>query len=300
MDIWLYGFIYYLLPLALFVRIWKGDFKSRLVFILEVGLTVSFLAYLFVVIPWHVYSHYVRYLWVILFLPVLWIALKKMTALPLRQPKGNRKGIWSNILSIAVLIFFSFLAISGLTGYFPSTDESIELEFPLKDGVYATGQGGGSTTINYHHDYEPQQYAIDILELNGAGLRAKGLTPSYLDAYEIYGAKLYSPCTGEVVNAVDQYEDIPPLQSPEEVEEARGNHVTLRCKDTNVHLAHMKPGSVQVKEGQQIEAGVLLGLVGNTGNTTEPHLHIHAERNGVGIPILFEGRFLKRNSLIFQ
>ncbi|KGP92300.1 peptidase M23 [Pontibacillus chungwhensis BH030062] len=300
MSIWLYALVYYILPIALLIRLWKGELKSRLLGALEIGLTFSFFAYLFVVIPWHVYSHYIRFLWVLLFLPVLFIAIKRLKPLPLKRPKGERSGMFSNLLSFAVMIFFTFMAVSGVIGYSPSNDEAIDLAFPLKDGVYATGQGGATTIINYHNEHKPQQYAIDILELNGAGLRANGLTPSELEAFEIYNAFLYSPCSGEVIQAVDQYEDIPPLESPDKVEEAKGNHITLRCQSADVLLAHMKPGSVQVTEGQTVKTGELLGLVGNTGNTTEPHLHIHAERDGVGVPITFDGRFLKRNSLVFQ
>lgn len=44
--------------------------------------------------------------------------------------------------------------------------------------------------------------------------------------------------------------------------------------------------------------------VGHTGNSTEPHLHIHAEvyrddlQQYVGVPILFDGKFLVRNSVV--
>jgi murein DD-endopeptidase MepM/ murein hydrolase activator NlpD len=47
-----------------------------------------------------------------------------------------------------------------------------------------------------------------------------------------------------------------------------------------------------VKEGQRI------GRVGNSGNTSEPHLHIHAERDGAGVPLRFDGRFPVRNDLV--
>jgi hypothetical protein len=39
--------------------------------------------------------------------------------------------------------------------------------------------------------------------------------------------------------------------------------------------------------GQSVRAGDLLGEVGNSGNTTEPHLHIHAERDGLGLDLRF-------------
>ncbi|TMZ49982.1 M23 family metallopeptidase, partial [Klebsiella pneumoniae] len=51
-------------------------------------------------------------------------------------------------------------------------------------------------------------------------------------------------------------------------------------------------------EGDVVREGQLLGTVGNSGNTSEPHLHIHAEKDGEGVPIRFGGRFLVRNNLM--
>lgn len=62
----------------------------------------------------------------------------------------------------------------------------------------------------------------------------------------------------------------------------------------------MIPGSIQVKKGEKVDTNRIIGRVGNSGNTSEPHLHIHAERKGKGVPILFNGRFLIRNDLIIQ
>lgn len=74
----------------------------------------------------------------------------------------------------------------------------------------------------------------------------------------------------------------------------------------DVVLAHMTEGSVAVGEGQEVEEGQFLGRVGNSGNTSEPHLHIHAVRTGSGsilegegVPVLFDGRFPVRNGLVF-
>lgn len=59
----------------------------------------------------------------------------------------------------------------------------------------------------------------------------------------------------------------------------------------------MQKGSIVVKEGDEIKTGQALGKVGNSGNTSEPHLHIHAEKDGLGVPITFNNRFLVRNSV---
>ena len=85
-----------------------------------------------------------------------------------------------------------------------------------------------------------------------------------------------------------------------------GNYVLIECQNTEILLAHMKEGSVLVAEGDTAEEGQEIGAVGNSGNSTQPHLHIHAERGGTsgrildghGVPMTFDGRFLIRNDLI--
>ena len=70
-------------------------------------------------------------------------------------------------------------------------------------------------------------------------------------------------------------------------------------------VAHLRKHSVRVTVGDVVAAGDPLGEVGNSGNTSEPHLHIHAERggepgvilDGSSVPITIEGRFLVRNSV---
>src|SRR5207247_7986238 len=55
-----------------------------------------------------------------------------------------------------------------------------------------------------------------------------------------------------------------------------GNHVVLDIGDNRYALyAHMQPGSLRVKPGDRVRRGQVLGLVGNSGNATGPHLHFH-------------------------
>lgn len=85
-----------------------------------------------------------------------------------------------------------------------------------------------------------------------------------------------------------------------------GNHVELETADgVRIFLAHMLKGSVRVSTGDRVRRGDPLGKVGNSGNTSEPHLHIHAVRGGrglfegKGVPLTFGGRFLVRNDRVF-
>ncbi len=177
------------------------------------------------------------------------------------------------------------------------------MAFPLRQGTYAVGHGGSNPVVNYHNVDRAQRFALDIAKLNSLSLRAWGLYPRTLDRYEIYGDAVYSPCEGTVATAVDGLPDlIPPQQDRENL---AGNHLVLHCGDIRMVPAHLMPGSLKVRPGDRIGQEQELGRVGNSGNTSEPHLHIHAVRGkhdsafqGEGVPILFDGRFLVRNSLV--
>ena len=71
-------------------------------------------------------------------------------------------------------------------------------------------------------------------------------------------------------------------------------------------LVHLMQNSLLVSEGDIVKRGQPIGKVGNSGSTTEPHLHIHSTMNGIEepytkgkrIPLVFNGRFLIRNSMV--
>ncbi|XVQ13994.1 M23 family metallopeptidase [Spirillospora sp. CA-255316] len=72
-----------------------------------------------------------------------------------------------------------------------------------------------------------------------------------------------------------------------------GNHVVLDLGDgTYAVLAHLRRGSVRVRKGQRVRAGDVLGEVGNSGNSSEPHLHFHVMDSprhmiAAGVPFAF-------------
>jgi hypothetical protein len=161
------------------------------------------------------------------------------------------------------------------------TTVSVPLQFPLR-GSWYVGQGGGRW-LNHHLDIPEQRGALDLLQVGAFGLyRGDPMSP---DSYLAYGAKVYAPCDGKVIAAVDGLEE----QTPGTIRYGPpyGNHVFIDTGNEVVKLAHIKPGTVAVTEGQQVRAGDLLGEVGNTGNSSDPHLHIHAERDGQGLDLRF-------------
>jgi murein DD-endopeptidase MepM/ murein hydrolase activator NlpD len=106
-----------------------------------------------------------------------------------------------------------------------------------------------------------------------------------------------------VLVAVDGLADLAPPRR--DAENLAGNHVVLDCLGAKVVLAHLGEGSVSVSPGQLVSTQTRLGQVGNSGNTSEPHLHLHVERGGApnaildgkGVPFTLDGRYLVRGSV---
>ncbi|MFE9603986.1 M23 family metallopeptidase [Streptomyces hokutonensis] len=157
------------------------------------------------------------------------------------------------------------------------------LRFPL-EGTWYVVQGGGRL-LNHHAQVPEQRGALDLVALGPLGTRTR--RGHDLTAYAAYGRPVRSPCDGRVISAADTVRD----QRPGEIsyQPPYGNHVFLDTGREIVKLAHLRPGSVTVARGDTVRAGQLLGEVGNSGNTTEPHLHLHAERDGLGLDLEFTG-----------
>jgi hypothetical protein len=284
------------LPAGLLFVIWRASFKSKLEWLIDVLATTALIAWIFQAGNWSWIGSYWRYLWIVLLVIVIATSWKKVRDLPWRiKYKGSQK------VSIAIntLLILVFGAYNGLifTSY-SVKEQAIDLAFPLKDGTYYVAHGGNHVQMNYHQAHPPQKYALDILELNKLGTRATGLYPKDLEKYEIYEQNLYSPCDGIVLETSN---DLPDMTPPEmDSENTLGNFVALSCNghDAIIYLSHMQNDSVSVTDGEEVTTGQLLGKVGNSGNTSEPHLHIHAELDGVGVPVTFDGKFLVRNSIV--
>ena len=67
-----------------------------------------------------------------------------------------------------------------------------------------------------------------------------------------------------------------------------GNLVVVETGGVQVFLAHLEPGSIVVRRGDPVQAGDPVGRVGCTGNSTEPHLHVHAVRGDVPVPMRYD------------
>lgn len=122
-----------------------------------------------------------------------------------------------------------------------------------------------------------QRYAIDWIQLTADDRLATG-DPQQNASYPQFGAKALAAADAKVVHVQDGMPEGTPGSFAPGVTAANadGNAVVLDLGGGRFALyAHLQPGSIRVREGETVERGDVLGLVGNTGNSDAPHLHFH-------------------------
>lgn len=298
-----------LIPLGLIVRVGLPRHRARVDWGLDVALATAYIA-----------AIAVAGLWLALppSLPIAYAAAL-LVAAPMgfaRVVPAGHQSRWSMAATWArglVTLSLALVAVYAVSGRRPFEEPALDLVFPLRGGTYLVATGGTNVLVNPHLEtlsaerfarYTGQSYAVDLVKLGKWGSRTAGLSPDDPSGFAIFADTLHAPCSGVVVRSKDGLPDVYPAAVVRE--DLEGNHVILSCGAAWVVLAHMKLGSVSVQEGDTVQVGDRLGLVGSSGQSDEPHLHIHAQTPGSAtaplagkpIPITFDGRHLARSDRV--
>jgi hypothetical protein len=217
-------------------------------------------------------------------LPLLWAGFAVLVAsalLNLDLPA------WLRLAGVAALVV-------GLACYFrvgTLRRPPVEIDSPVAGRWLAVNSPADKVPSHGLHAYG-QTYAIDLVHEPTEGARPQfGQGPSFRrpEEFPAFGQPVLAPADGTVVRVHDRERDhrsrsswpsllylvlegsLRELTGPGRV---LGNHVVLDLGD-GVHavLAHLRRGSVRVARGQRVVAGEQLAECGNSGNSTEPHLH---------------------------
>jgi len=198
----------------------------------------------------------------------------------------------TKILGILLLvIFISALLIKERQRTAPQN--AVNISFPIKNGSYFVSQSGPDVGV---HQTPQEKYAMDIIK--GLPFMSSFLKRNLTD-YPIFGESIYAPCYGNVKELRDGFLDNRPG-----VRAKTANIIIIGCNGFDVYMAHIKNGSFKVKLGQVVRESDVLAEVGNSGNSSEPHLHIMAysqdkDGNKIPLPLLFDGKYyLKWDSIV--
>lgn len=170
----------------------------------------------------------------------------------------------------------------------PSATVRLPANVPLK-----VVWGGDRLEVNYHVVVPDQRWAYDfVVEPYFTG-------SAELTDYGCYGVPVVAPAAGYVVEAHDGELDMTPGVESNNAQAPEGNFIALKLEETGTYLilAHLKPGSILVKAGEKVEEGQVIGQCGNSGNTSEPHIHIHHQRQD---PTLYPINFAEGLPLYFR
>jgi hypothetical protein len=152
-------------------------------------------------------------------------------------------------------------------------EHAVAIDLPV-EGVWYVGSGGRSALVNGHYPLRVQRHALDLFRVVDGQTHRGGA--DLLTNYHAYGKRLLGPGDGTVTAVIDSRPDAPVGDS--DLDHPEGNIVVVDIGGGRYVLyAHLKQGSARVRVGDRVVSGQDIGLVGDSGNSDEPHLHIQVQ-----------------------
>lgn len=200
--------------------------------------------------------------------------------------------------------------------------DAVDLAYPFSDGCWLVQNSAANRVPSHGTTLFAASYAIDFVPVGDDGRTAPitlgtFLHPESPEIFPGFGRPILAPVDGVVLSAHDMELDHPAYRGLPSINYAltqrrrvaagwialAGNHVLIERAGAVVALCHLQRGSLEVRPGQRVQVGDPLGRCGNSGNSTEPHLHVQAidnrdiERAGA-LPLTFEGSLPRNGEII--
>jgi hypothetical protein len=199
---------------------------------------------------------------------------------------------------------------------------TVDLVYPF-EGRWLTQNSPGSRVPSHGTSLLATSYAIDFVPVDEAGRTAPFtlrslLRPEPPERFPGFGRAVLAPAEGTVVAVHDEEPDHGAYRGLPSVGYAvtqrrrlaagwlglAGNHVMTETGDgTVVAVCHLRRGSVQVRLGQRVRVGEVLGRCGSSGNSTEPHVHLQAmdhpdPSRASAVAITFDGHLPRNGDVV--
>ncbi|ASR36980.1 peptidase [Prauserella marina] len=171
---------------------------------------------------------------------------------------------------------------------------SIDMEYPFS-GSWLVRNSPADRVPSHGTTLFATSYAIDFVPVGDTGRTAPVtlgslLRPEAPEKFPGFGWPVSSPVEGIVVAVHDSEADHPAYRGLPSIGYAltqrrraeagwtalAGNHVLIESDGIVVALCHLQRGTAEVRPGQRVRIADVVGRCGNSGNSTEPHLHVQA------------------------
>lgn len=197
----------------------------------------------------------------------------------------------------------------------------VDLEYPFV-GRWLTQNSPANRVPSHGTTLFGTSYAIDFVPVDEAGRTApisftSLVRPEPADRFPGFGRPLLAPVEGVVVAAHDSEPDHDSYRGLPSVGYAltqrrraaagwvrlAGNHVLIEGGGAVIAVCHLQQDSVEVRPGQSIRRGDMLGRCGNSGNSTEPHVHLQAidsrdVERASAVPLTFKGELPRNGEIV--
>lgn len=194
------------------------------------------------------------------------------------------------LMSIPIVPLLHGFRLPNKDSFTPQCHYSLPFE-----GEWLVVNGGVDKETSHSWNMCSQRYAYDFFITDIEG-KSYSTNRKELTDYYCYKAPVLAPADGIVMKIVEKYDDTP-IGEVGEVDcaapDVRGNHIIIQHnKHEYSMIAHLLEGSICVKPGDNVKRGEKIALCGNSGNTSEPHIHFQLQSGksfvfSAGLPISF-------------
>ncbi|GJM42344.1 MAG: peptidase M24 [Ardenticatenaceae bacterium] len=192
----------------------------------------------------------------------------------------KRKLSWNLIVTslASILIIWPYMWQFGV---FPmaypislaETNPATAVRLPANEPLLVAW-GGDTPDVNYHVTFPDARWAYDFV------VEPANSTSKNLEDYGCWGVPVVAPAAGEIVVVHEGEADVPIGEEHTAGTPSEGNHIYMQIAGgTYLAIGHLQQNSIIVSEGDLVAEGEVLGKCGNSGSSSEPHIHLHHQRH---------------------
>jgi len=197
------------------------------------------------------------------------------------------QGIFIQLPALIYLYIKHGFKLPSIRTYKQGNEYSLPFE-----GEWLVIAGGISKESSHSWLMGSQRYAYDFVIVDEHGHSFKDSEESMVDGdYYCYNQNILAPADGTIVEIRNSDSNI--IGEGDWIKDLRGNYIVIKHMGNEYSLlAHLKRDSILVNLGQKVKCGDIIAKCGNTGSSSEPHLHFQLQRgksffSSPGLPIKF-------------